>query len=347
MQKTGYILCNFFALIGMMATIMPINAMEGRFEEARTIWEAVGDGPALRNIGGMYFTGVFGSQDPETASGYFEQAAAQNDSEAMLSLGHMYADGIGVTVDANRAEDWFWQAADLGLPAGQFMVARTILERGGLDTDIQIALDHLNLSAQALEPRALMLIGDLLRSGTFVDQDIEKAVAFYASSAENGLAEAQRVLGDIYLFAELGPPDIDQAIQHYLSAAENGSSQAMYALAYLFYSDPGADDVLLQTAFRQAQTASYAWDEKAQLLLGRMYLDGRATPKDDAQAYFWLDLATSAGVVEAHHLRALAHAGIGDEKAADMHASARQWFAENHTNSHMHRLIGHGQHDFR
>ncbi len=322
-------------------------ARDGRFDEARKIWEEVADAAALRNLGGLHLSGVLGQPDFDAARGHFLTAADLGDAQAMLSLGYINARGMGQDKDAATAEVWFAKAAALDQPEGQFMLARTLLDRNRTDAETQDALDMLNLSAGVGYPPALVLVGDLLRSGTYTDQDVGMAVAYYQSAADAGAVDAMTKLGDVHLFAELGAPDIPAAVRHYLRAAENGATDAMYALAFLFYNDTGADQTLLQTAFNHAQTASLGWDERAQLLLGKMYLDGRATRTNYSEAYFWLDLAASAGVVEAHHLRALAHAQIGPEEAEKVHDRARTWFRENHTTPHVHRLLANNEHAFR
>jgi hypothetical protein len=322
-------------------------AMEGRFADAKAIWEQSGDAAALRNIGGLYVSGVMGVTDLDLARAYFERSADMGDAQSMLSLGYIYRNGMGVEKNGDLAEGWFAQAANLGLAEAKFMWARTVLDRSGDRSEVEAALGKMNEAAAAGNLLALNSIGDLLRSGTFAEQDVEKALSYYQSAANNGLVEAWNTIGDIYLFAELGAPDIAKAIEAYMTGAENGNTTSMYSLAYLFYNDPGADDQLRQTAFNYAQTAALAWDEQAQLLLGKMFLDGTATTKDDSQAYFWLDLAASAGVVEAHHLRALAYAGIGAELASAVHEQARKWFSENHAVPHTHRLLGAGAHSFQ
>lgn len=345
-------------LLFLALSIMPVQAQtaadgiklatEGKLQEALALWEEVGDGPSLSNIGGVYVSGVLGgAPDLEKARGYFERAADLGDAKAMLSLGYLYANGLGVAKDPALAETWFSQAADQSLPEAQFMLARMILDRSATTDEINAALAAMMAAANAGFPGALVAVGDLLRSGTYTDRDVPKAISYFKSAAEAGMVEAWTTLGDIYLFAELGTPDIAQAIVHYRKAAELGSVKAMYSLAYFFYHDPGADDQLRQSAFDLARTAALAWDEQAQLLLGRMYLDDLAVPRDAAQAYFWLDLAASAGVVEAHHLRALAFALIGEAQAEAMHQDARKWFEENHATPHTHRLIGAGTHQFR
>lgn len=321
-------------------------AMAGQYVEAKDIWETVGDAASLRNLGALYLSGVLGSADYAQALTYFQQAADWGDTQAMLGIGFIYKNGLGVDANNDLAEGWFLRAAEQGLPQGQFMWARSVLDRSATNEETQKALTMMRAAAEVRFPDALASVADLMRTGTYTEQNVPLALEYYRAAAEGGLVDAWNTIGDLHLFAELGAPNIPEAIRNYQIAAQNGSTAAMYSLAYLFYNDPGADDQLLQTAFNYAQSAALVWDEEAQLLLGQMYLEGTATAKNDAQAYFWLDLAASAGVVEAHHLRALAFAGIGAEQAAAIHEEARTWFDENHAVPHTHRLLN-GTHNFR
>ncbi|WP_308916683.1 tetratricopeptide repeat protein [Jannaschia sp. LMIT008] len=319
-------------------------ATQGRFDEARAIWEEVGDGPSLRNLAGLHVAGVLGQADLVAAKALFREAAARGDAPAMLGLGHM---ALGDGVDTLEAETWFRRAADLGLVDAKVMLGRTILGRPTTPDEVQDALALLNEAGDAHHPQALMMIGDLLRGGTYTARDLPKAVSFYELAAAAGAPEASDTLGDIHAFGELGAPDLEAAVDHYARAASGGVKSAMLSLAYMFYRDPGSDADRLSAAFRYAHAAALVWEERAQLLLGHMYLAGRAVPRDPAQAHFWFDLAASAGVVEAHHMRGLTHMAIGADEAARMREAARRWFDENHATPHTHRLLGTASHNFR
>ena len=322
-------------------------AKDGRFSDALTIWKSEGSGEALRNIGGLYLAGVLGSTDLDLARTYFENAAELGDAQAMLSLGYMHLNGMGMGVDAPIAEDWFRKAGDLGLAEARFMWARSVLDRKADDTEINAAIRWLKDAAEAGVPKALTSVGDLLRTGTYTERNVDLAVDYYRRAGALGESTALKTIGDIYLFAELGDPDIPKAIEAYRSAADSGNTDAMYSLAYLFYMDPNSNSDTLTTAFDLAKTAAFSWHEQAQWLLGQMYLSGRGGNSDAEQAYFWLDLAASAGVIEAHHLRALAFSKIGADTAAKLHDKARAWFDNNHSIPHSHRGLGGKQHVFK
>ena len=322
-------------------------AREGKFQEAITVWEEIGDAISLRNIGGVYISGVLGSEDLETARDYFEQAANLNDAQAMLSLGYIHLSGAGVPKDLATAKGWFVRASDLGLPEAKYMVSQLILDNPHSESDALHAIELLQASAGAGFPKALVRVGDLLRSGTYTEQDVNKALSYYQAAADSGIAEALNTIGDIYLFAELGAANVDKALTSYNKAIEKGVKSSMYSTAFLIYSNPGSNENALSRAYELAKTAALAWDEQAQLLLGRMYIEGRYISRNAEEAFFWLDLAASAGVFEAHHLRALAEMELGPVAAKEIHTRARMWFEENHSTPHTHRLITNNEHRFK
>lgn len=322
-------------------------ARDGKFQEAIAVWEEIGDAISFRNIGGVYLSGVLGSTDLEAAREYLERAADMGDAQAMLSLGYVYLNGAGTPPDPSKAKSWFMRASNLGSPEAKYMVSKMILDGSVSEADNFHALELLQASADAGFPKALVRVGDLLRSGTYTKRDVNRALSYYRAAADSGLAEALNTIGDIYLFAELGEADIEKALSYYSKASENGVKASMYSMAFLLYSDPDSDQNSLIRAYNLAKTAALSWDEQAQYLLGRMYIEGRYTARNAEEAFFWLDLAASAGVFEAHHLRALVETELGPDLAKTVHTRAQMWFEKNHSTPHDHRLITNNQHIFR
>lgn len=324
-----------------------IAAREGRYEDALAIWRASGDAAAFHNIAGLYLTGVLGRPDVRTARTYFERAAEQDFAPAMLSLGHLEQNGLGAPADLVAAEMWFARGAALGSTEAKVAWARAVMGRNAESAELHKALEYLKAAAEDGDPQALTSIGDLLRTGTFVEKDVRRAILYYEQAAARGAPRSLNAVGDIHLFAELGAPDIPAAVKAYRAAAAAGSTDAMYSLAYLFDNDPAADAQLKTDAYQFAKAAALAWHEYAQLLLGRMYLNGEGVAVDPQQAYFWLVLATSAGIAEAHHVKALAYAQIGAEQAKLVQDRAARWYDENHGVPHTHRLPDVAAHSFR
>jgi uncharacterized protein len=324
-------------------------ARAGDFQKAQKLWENAADeenSSAIRNLAGLYMSGVLGKPDLERARALFEKGAALGDAGSELSLGYFYLKGMGVPADPSRAKTLFDAAAEAGNAEARFMRAQMAFESGAEGKSLQLALNDLRAAADANYPPALARVGDLLRTGTYTDQDIQKAIEYHKKAADFGVVESANTLGDMYLFAEAGSVDMENAVKFYEKAASEGSAPAAYSLATVFYANPDASEGNLARAFEYAKTAAFAWNESAQLLLGRMYLEDRAVPQDLMEAYRWFDLAASAGVLEAHHYRAIAALRLGPAKSAEAHKLARAWFEQNHSEPHVHRLLQGGEHKF-
>ncbi|WP_235917044.1 tetratricopeptide repeat protein [Maritimibacter harenae] len=324
-------------------------ARSGNFEQAQMHWEraaAENDPAAMRNLAGLYMSGVLGAPDLERARGLFEKGAELGDAGSQLSLGYIYLNGMGVTTDSARARMYFEAAAKAGDVEARFMRSQMAFEDGAQGEDLQRALNDLRAAADANHPPALARVADLLRTGTYTEQNIQDAIRYHEQAAKFGYVQSANTLGEIYLFAETGEVQMAEAMQWFEKAASEGNVAAAYSLATVIYANPVASDEELARAFHHAEKAAHAWDESAQLLLGRMFLEGRAVPQHLMQAYLWFDLAASAGVHEAHHYRAIAATRLGPEKSAEAHDLARSWFEENHAKPHTHRSVERGQHTF-
>jgi hypothetical protein len=106
---------------------------------------------------------------------------------------------------------------------------------------------------------------------------------------DNSRAAGDAVTHDLQLSAEY----YKQAIAWYRKAAEQGSVAGQMHLAAL-YRDGGkgfARD--MEQAAAWYRKAAELGDVTAQATLGVLYSIGQGVPRDDVEAYFWLDLAAS------------------------------------------------------
>ena len=147
--------------------------------------------------------------------------------------------------------------------------------------------------------------------------------------------------------AELEEADIQQAKVVYRQALSEGVKSASYSLAFLLYNQGSLDPDSLNEAFRTAEIAAFAWDERCQYLLGLMYYEGKAIDQDMEKAYFWLDIAASAGVFESHHIRALAADSLTTEQIQSVKSRAKKWFNDNHDRPHEHIFIDNAIHRYK
>lgn len=320
-----------------------INAAEQYLTDAADAGNAV----AMRNLAKLHYLQRVEKPNLELAKDLLLKAAGLGLSEANIDLGVLYERGIGRPVDKVLATTFYKKASDAGDVEGQYFYGKAIISTGAASDQIQSGLEALNEASAAGYPPAVSAVGDLFRSGTFAPVDAQRALEYYEVAAQGGFVEAFNTIGDIYAFGETGVIDLEQARNWYERAAKLGQIDATYALAILMYNAPDASKTDLRLAYEYAKVASLAWHESAQYLLGKMYLEGRVVSKDDFEAYRWFDLAASAGVVEAHYLRAIAGDALGPARSKEANQLAAEWFSENHATPHIHRLLADGLHSFR
>lgn len=304
-----------------------------------------GDANASAKLGALYLSGSIGSPDYINARKYLE-LGAEVDISSRLALGHLYMNGLGGEIDAAKAEREFSQAAKQGSLEGLFLSSKLTLGREATQAEIRNAVNQIVEASKAGFPPAIAAVGDFYRTGTFFSKSPEKAVEHFMVAADRGYYQAYSTVAEMKLFSELGYADIAEAKRLYRLAIENGVIKASYSLAFLVFSDENSSESELEDVFRLAKISALSWDERSQYLLGLMYYKGKGVKKDNEEAYFWLELAASAGVFESHHIRALAASEIEDEKLVHIKQRAKEWFVANHNKPHNHIFINNANHQF-
>ena len=317
--------------------------------QAREGWEVKsqeGDAAASARLGALYLSGSLGPPDFSKARKYLE-LGSEADLSARLAYGHLLMNGLGGKVDLSGAEQAFAKAAAQGSLEGLYLKAKLVLGRKASNSEVRSAVGDIGNAANLGFPPALSTIGEFHRTGTFLEKNPDRAVEFFLKAAESGYAEALSDVAEMYLFSELGRENTGEAERYYREAISKGVKPANYSLAFLLYNKDPNNQKQLKEAFRIAKIAALAWDERSQYLLGLMYYEGLAVPKDVEQAFFWLDLAASAGVFEAHHIRALAANPLTDKQVSKVKSRALEWFTANHNRPHKHLFIDNNAHRYQ
>ncbi|HWL04673.1 MAG TPA: tetratricopeptide repeat protein [Xanthobacteraceae bacterium] len=185
------------------------------------------------------------------------------------------------------------------------------------------AMQALAGPAQALDgqptPNVEMSPMEAFRSGTQALQagENDKAVTSLQYAAEKGYAVAQWKLGRMYELGDGVPQDDIKAFRYFSTIANMHAedspflpearfvssafvSLGRYYLIGIPNSNVRANADRAREMFRYA--ASYFGDADAQYHLGRIYHEGRGTPKDPRQAARWLRLAAIKGQPQAQAL---------------------------------------------
>jgi len=124
--------------------------------------------------------------------------------------------------------------------------------------------------------------------------DYAGAVELWRGPADAGDPDAEFNLGQAYKLGRGVPADLNQAEKWYRLAAQQNHPQAQdnFGLA-LFQNGKHADAV--QWLQRSAQRG----EPRAQFVLGTMYFNGDAVPKDWVRAYAWILRAAASGLPQA------------------------------------------------
>lgn len=114
------------------------------------------------------------------------------------------------------------------------------------------------------------------------------------AKANAGDAAAQVQVGESYAAGKGVATDPKQAAAWYRKAADQGNIDGEIHLANLFRDGAGkafARDI--EQAAAWYRKAADQGDPGAQGTLGILYTFGQGVPRDDVEAYFWLDLAAA------------------------------------------------------
>jgi TPR repeat protein len=243
-----------------------IRAAEPFTMESAQSAAANGDAQALYFLGKQYAKGTLVPRDYAKAIEYLRQAAERGNAFAENDLGAIYAKGLGVQQDLAEAARWYHKAAQHGDSLAQFSLGRAYAEGRGVATNVAESLKWYQKAAAQNQPDALLALGDIYLNGADgVRPDSSEAFKCFQKAFAQGRIGALNSMGYIYEHggaldergARLGPSP-ERAVECYRQAALKG-------------------------------------DGRAQMNLGRMYLDGFGVKADLVEAYKWFLLARSHG----------------------------------------------------
>ncbi|MDB5308928.1 MAG: hypothetical protein JWO38_3130 [Gemmataceae bacterium] len=138
----------------------------------------------------------FGHDDPATAAGWLDRAAAQDHPEALRMLGCLFDGGKGVPKDDGRATELYRRAAELGDKFGQFNLAVMFNQGRGVP-----------------------------------GRDVNGAIAWFRRAARQGIADANRPLAELLAERNRDRRDANEAIRRMVAVAHAGPPDAKYQLA--------------------------------------------------------------------------------------------------------------------
>jgi uncharacterized protein len=257
--------------------------------------------------GNVYAQLELGSRQADSAKAFFwfSKAAEKGNAAGQFEVAMCYLKGIGVKKDSAKAVEYFRSAAVQGLREAQSKLAVCYEEGNGVEADPKMskfwhtkAADHIFLSGTGLMGHALRgnandlyNLGVAYESGRHVPMDLSEAAAWFERAAELGHADAQLALGIAYDFGKGVEKNPKKAGYWYQRAANQGESQAQFVLGVCFAEGSrgkSKDPVLAAQWFMKSAMQGHA---EAQYNLGNRYARGDGVPRDDVEAYAFLNLA--------------------------------------------------------
>ncbi|KAK8871784.1 hypothetical protein M9Y10_007525 [Tritrichomonas musculus] len=249
------------------------------------------------NLGNLYFSGKYVTQNVNKAIYYFSLAANQNDADAQFSLGFIYGEGEYVTRDINKAIHYYSLAASQNDPEAQSSLGLIYYEGDYVKRDIDKAIHYFTLAANQNEPQALLYLGAIRcegRNGTFsiyktnnhfthnkdqknivshslmwyISMSMNMLISYYTLLANENNVEAQLCLGFAYFEGGLITRDINKAIYYFSLAANQNDPRAQFCLGFI-YSNGKYVTRKIDKAIHYYSLAANQNDPDAQNNLGR------------------------------------------------------------------------------
>ena len=304
-------------------------------------------------VGNAYKRGEGVQQDSQKALKWLELAAEYQMRGAAWGLAKIYQDGLGnVPQNLEKAQEFYLLAKESGENVErsvQQLQSRlavrddfdALLERakeGNLEAQKDLAMAYVRgdeieqnyeeafkwykAAAEQGDADAQNSLYNRYAKGEGVEQNSEEAMKWLHRSAEQGYGLAYYNLGFEYSSGDLVRKDELEAIKWYKKAAKKDIKEAYYQLGFLYtYSDT----IKAYQAARECyELAGGSWDGEAQNELGILHFNGFGTPKDDAKAFLYFQLAAENGSPEGmYNLGAMYDNGFGTKRNSKL---ADQWF---------------------
>lgn len=212
---------------------------------------------------------------------WFKLAAAQGHAEAMYAIGDIYRQGRIITKNKTESAKWIKLAADHEHSEALRDLARMYERNSDIAGNYEEAMKRYRLDAKNGNARSQFDLGRLYDK--YPCQGIDECarnnqekVKWFRLAAEQGDGEAQYYLGRLYQKAQDVKQDDEEAVKWLLLAKKNiGSS---YDIDSVEWNKLAATKDLIDVR------SSTRGSELARQALAEMYLEGRITAEDNAEA---------------------------------------------------------------
>lgn len=197
------------------------------FEKAASI----GFIPASKIVGDIYYYGNGVPKDLNKAYKNYSEAAKYGYAPAQYAVGQILEYGEGsIKADPNTALGWFREAAKAKHPGAMYKIAVAYDSGEGVAADPQKALIFYKEAAIGGNADAQNAIGTYFYQGGLLPKDDVAARQWFEVAARNGQADAAFNLAVMYTKGEGGPKDLVKAYVWFMAARVHGHENATTAL---------------------------------------------------------------------------------------------------------------------
>lgn len=245
--------------------------------------------PAQNNLAVLYVRRAEAAADKslflanlEIAEKWFKMAAEQDYAPAQFNL---------YIIQVDKPVEWLTKAAEGGYAPAQSELGHLYYYGDGIVKNLEKATKWLKEAAAQDYPDAQNLLGMCYENGNGVKQNDDEAFKWYEKAAKQGNAAAQFNLGLCYMFGRGVAKNPKEIFTYFFKAAEQGNIEAQNNLAVLYSEGVGVPKSP-EMSSRWYHLAAQQGQALAQSNIGVKFEKGQSgIPQDDAEAYFWYNLA--------------------------------------------------------
>ena len=254
-----------------------------------------GNGDGLALLAERYYEGDAVERDYSRAFDLAEQSSDKGSAKGMGMLAVCFYNGHGVERSYDRAFELASKSAGMDDKRGTFCLATCYKEdhvpsdsdRGSKDENKKEAFNLFVKAAEQGYAPAEYEAGCCLRFGWGTKQSDEhdkQAVQYFQRACDKNYVLAMAQLGDCYYWGKGVDTNYGRAREWYERSYAGNDGYGAYSLAWCYYTGNGVGKRDLGKAFELSKESADKGDYNGKGLLGRCYLYGKGTQKNEEEA---------------------------------------------------------------
>ena len=248
-----------------------------------------GYGKAATKIGDLYYFGYVGKDSDgkinyELARQWYDRAIECGSVGAYCNIGNIYDKGTDkIEANAEEAASWYLKGAASGSKACMYNLGLQYQKK----EDYAKALEWFEKAANMDNTGAYLKLGEYYQKGQGTAQNDAKAAEWYLKAAREGEDKGMLEYGRYLLNGAEGvEKNEEEAIVWLTKAAEKGITTANSYMGDYYYEKEDYDNAFIQ--YKTMVDANVS-NKVLFYRIGRMYLDGSGTEKNESEGIRWLE----------------------------------------------------------